>query len=70
MYAIRSDYVSIGNAALNEGMVLMVSDLSGMELFCMSTIDSAMCDNMLESMQNHMESIYPGFAGEYEQKNS
>lgn len=61
--------LSIGNAALNEGMVLMVSDLSGMELFCMSTIDSAMCDNMLESMQNHMESIYPGFAGEYEQKN-
>ncbi len=61
--------LSIGNAALNEGMVLMVSDLSGLELFCMSTIDSMMCDNMLESMQNHMESIYPGFAGEYEQKN-
>ena len=61
--------LSIGNTALNEGMVLMVSDLSGLELFCMSTIDSMMCDNMLESMQNHMESIYPGFAGEYEQKN-
>lgn len=61
--------LSIGNATLQEGMVLMVSDSNSHELFCMSTIDSNMCDNMLESMRNHMESIYPGFSGEYVQKN-
>ncbi len=59
---------NIGNTALAEGLVLMVSDIDHKELFCMSTVDSQMCDNMIESMRDHMASIYPNFNGEYVQK--
>lgn len=60
---------SIGNTALSQGLILMVSDLNNNELFCMSTLDSQMCNNMIESMRNHMASLYPNFKGEYIQKN-
>lgn len=56
---------SIGNTALSQGLVLMVTDLNQIELFCMSTVDSQMCDNMIESMRANMASIYPNFKGEY-----
>ena len=59
---------NIGNTALTQGIVLMVSDNAGRELFCMSNIERQMCDNMIESMSAHMASIYPGFDGEYMQK--
>ena len=59
---------NIGNTALSQGIILMVSDMAGNELFCMSTLDSQMCDNMIESMRAHMASIYPNFKGEYMQK--
>lgn len=60
---------NIGNTALEQGLVLMVNDRDGKELFCMSTLDSQMCDNMIDSMRDHMASIYPNFNGEYVQKN-
>ncbi len=59
---------SIGNTALSQGLVLMVSDSYENEIICMSTIDSQMCNNMIESMQEHMASIYPNFDGKYVQK--
>lgn len=59
---------SIGNTALSQGVVLMVNDINGKELFCMSTVDSQVCENMIESMRAHMASVYPNFNGEYVQK--
>lgn len=59
---------SIGDSALSQGIILMVNNLDGVELFCMSTLDSQMCDNMIQSMRDHMESVYPSFNGEYVQK--
>ena len=59
---------SIGNTALSQGMVLMVTDLKKNEIFCMSTVDSRMCDNMIESMRAKMATIYPNFKGAYTQK--
>ena len=59
----------IGHTALQDGMVLMVNDVSHQELFCISTANSVIYDTMLESMQSQMESIYPGFKGEYVEKN-
>lgn len=60
---------NIGNTALSQGLVLMVSDLNNKELFCMSTLDSQMCENMIESMRAKMASIYPNFNGKYVEKN-
>ncbi len=59
---------NIGNTALTKGLILMVSDLEGKEIFCMSTLDSQMCENMIDGMRAHMVSIYPNFNGEYIQK--
>jgi signal transduction histidine kinase len=60
--------MNIGDTALSQGVVLMVNDIEGKELFCMSTVDSQICENMIESMRTHMASVYPNFNGEYEQK--
>lgn len=35
-------FENIGNTALSEGMVLMVNDLNGQQLFCMSDVYSEM----------------------------
>jgi signal transduction histidine kinase len=60
--------LNVGNTALSNGIVLMVNDTKGNELFCMSTYNQVICDNMIESMQTQMTSVYPNFRGEYEQK--
>lgn len=59
---------NIGNTALSQGLILMVDDTKGNQFFCMSNIDSQVCSNMIESMRNHMASVYPNFRGEYTQK--
>ncbi|PXV95516.1 signal transduction histidine kinase [Lachnotalea glycerini] len=59
---------NIGNTALSQGVILMVSDENEKELFCMSTLNSSLCDNMIESMKSHMQRVYPNFNGEYVQK--
>lgn len=59
---------TIGHTALSQGLILMVSDLNNDELFCMSTMDSEICDNMIESMRAHMASVYPDFNGMYVEK--
>lgn len=59
---------NLGNTALSQGLVLMVSDADNKELFCMSNVETQMCDDMLADMRDHMASVYPGFNGEYEQK--
>ena len=59
---------NIGNTAVSQGIILMVNDPEGKELFCMSTLNGQMCDSMIESMRTYMTSIYPHFKGEYVQK--
>lgn len=60
---------NIGNSALSQGVIIMVNDREGNELFCMSTLNSELCDNMIDTMQAHMQRIYPNFNGKYVQKN-
>ncbi|WP_312648312.1 sensor histidine kinase [Aminipila sp.] len=60
---------NIGHTALSQGLILMVNDLKNNQLFCMSTLDSQMCDNMLESMRSNMAKIYPNFNGQYKENN-
>lgn len=62
------DLENLGENALSQGIILMVSDAENQELFCMSNMNSTMCNSMIDSMRNHMESMYPNFHGEYEQK--
>ncbi len=63
------DYLfSIGQNALNEGIILMVNDKLGNELFCMSCLDNTRCENMLTSMESTMRKRYPNFVGEYTEK--
>ncbi|WP_164914322.1 sensor histidine kinase [Aminipila luticellarii] len=59
---------SIGNTAVTQGLILMVSDVKDNQLFCMSTLDSRVCDNMLESMRSNMAGRYPHFDGKYVEK--
>lgn len=58
-------FASLGQAALNQGIVLMVSDLEGEKVFCMKYQDDVACENMLESMEETMRRLYPDFPGEY-----
>lgn len=61
-----NDYLlSIGESALEQGIVLMVNDKFGNELFCMSCIDNLRCNDMLMSMESTMRKKYPKFKGEY-----
>jgi two-component system sensor histidine kinase BaeS len=60
---------NIGNTALSQGVILMVSGKNETELFCMSTLNSELCDSMINNMQAHMQRIYPNFNGKYVQKN-
>ncbi len=65
----NSDYLlSIGQNALNEGIILMVNGKDGREVFCMSCLDNMGCENMLNAMENTMRRRYPDFDGEYTEK--
>ncbi len=64
-----SEYLlSIGQSALNDGIILMVNDNLGNELFCMSCYDNMRCENMLDSMESTMRKRYPNFEGKYTEK--
>lgn len=60
-YSIKN----IGDTALSQGLILMINDLNGNQVFCESDFDSQI---MLENMRTHMASIYPNFNGQYEEK--
>lgn len=59
---------NIGNTALTQGLVLMVNRADGQQIFCMSDNDAQSCNDMIDSMNTRMASVYPHFKGEYEQK--
>ncbi len=60
--------LTLGQNALSQGIILMVNDRAGNELFCMSCYDNQSCENMLNAMEMTMRSRYPNFEGEYTEK--
>lgn len=60
--------MSIGENALDRGVVLMVHDSSGKEIFCMSCVNKMECDNMIDAMEQTMRERYPNWQGEYTEK--
>lgn len=60
--------LTIGEGALNRGIVLMVNDSTGEEVFCMSRMQDMECENMITAMENTMIERYPDWEGEYTEK--
>ncbi|MGB5824554.1 MAG: HAMP domain-containing sensor histidine kinase, partial [Proteocatella sp.] len=60
--------MAIGEGALGQGIVMMVNDTEGKEIFCMSCIDSMQCENMINAMESTMIERYPNWDGEYTEK--
>ncbi len=60
--------LSLGQNAFNEGIVLMVNDMNGNELFCMSCYDNTRCADMINAMEETMRKRYPNFEGQYTEK--
>lgn len=59
--------LSISESALNQGVIVMLNDKNGNEIYCMSTSNLELCDDMLVSMMETMKQRYPDFEGEYQQ---
>lgn len=64
----EENLLALGQKALNEGIILMVTDSSGDEAFCMSCYDNLRCETMLNAMELTMKNKYPNFEGEYTEK--
>lgn len=58
----------LGQKAFNDGLILMIFDENNQEVFCMSCYDQLRCDNMINAMEETMKNRYPGFKGEYVEK--
>lgn len=59
---------ALGQNSLDRGIILMVNDTQGNELFCMSCLNSMECDNMISAMEQTMMKRYPNWSGEYTEK--
>lgn len=53
---------------LHDGIILMVNDAQGNQIFCMGCLDSASCENMLDMMRQTMQKRYPAWQGEYTER--
>ncbi len=60
--------LSLGQNALKDGFVLMVSDKDGNDIFCMNCHDTVGCENMISTMEQSMRKRYPNFQGKYTEK--
>lgn len=56
---------TFASKVLHDGIILMVNDTAGNQIFCMSCADSASCENMLGMMRQTMQKRYPNWQGEY-----
>ncbi len=59
---------SLGMRALEQGMILRVRDAQGSTLWNAMTHNNGLCNQMLMSMAESMQSRYPNFQGAYEEK--
>lgn len=58
----------LGNEALNQGIILKVTDSNGNEIYCEQCSNMEGCDHMLGMMQNTMQKRYPSWQGKYTEK--
>ena len=58
----------LGQSALDKGIVLMVNNAQGKEIFCMSCLNTMECENMISAMEQTMKERYPHWKGEYTEK--
>lgn len=61
-------FYALGQKAFNDGLILMIRDDQNHEVFCMSCYDQMRCEDMISAMEKTMQSRYPGFKGEYIEK--
>ena len=59
---------SLGMRALEQGMILRVRDAKGQTLWNAMTHNNGLCNQMLMSMAESMQSRYPNFQGAYEER--
>ncbi len=59
---------SLGMRALEQGMILRVSDAEGKTVWDAMTHNNGLCNQMLMSMAESMQSRYPNFQGAYEER--
>ncbi len=64
----ESFLLNLGESALDKGIVLMVNDAQGKEIFCMSCLNTMECENMISAMEQTMKERYPHWKGEYTEK--
>ncbi|HWR23214.1 MAG TPA: HAMP domain-containing sensor histidine kinase [Feifaniaceae bacterium] len=63
-----SSLETLGMRALEQGMILRVKDAQGRTLWNAMTHNNGLCNQMLMSMAESMQSRYPNFQGAYEEK--
>lgn len=59
---------SIGVSALEYGMIIKISDLSGRTIWDAKVHNNGMCQRIIEHMSENMSSHYPNMKGEYIEK--
>lgn len=59
---------SIGVSALEYGMIIKISDLSGKAIWDAKVHNNGMCQRIIEHMSQNMSSHYPDMKGEYIEK--
>ncbi len=59
------DIESIGMNALENGLIIRVTDSFDKVVWDARNHNNGMCEAMLSEMSNNMQNIYPGFKGEY-----
>ncbi|MDR1687094.1 MAG: HAMP domain-containing histidine kinase [Clostridiales bacterium] len=60
--------MSLGEIALGEGIVLIVKDTNGGDIFCMICHDSARCQSVLDERKTATLRFNPNLKGEYTEK--
>lgn len=61
-------FYALGQKAFDDGLILMIKDDANHEVFCMSCYDQMRCEDMISAMEETMQTRYPGFKGEYIEK--
>lgn len=58
-------FETLGNTLLEQGIVLMVYDTAGTELFCVTKQAHGCCERESGGMEAYMKETFPGYSGEY-----
>lgn len=62
------DIENIGVNAIEQGMIIKVSDISGNVVWDASVHNNGLCKQMLDNMEKQMSKYYPNWDGKYEVK--